>query len=140
MVDPIKVIQKMIYSYYRLIDAAAPVTELKSFFDPVGFEIVEDELIIDSLEEYGRWYETVNRTLFNCKHSIEHIEIVKCGDGYSIATIQMRFTAKTAFQNGNTAESICVDAQIKWKLRHDSNTNRLYIVKYYISKKQLIIA
>ncbi len=39
------------------------------------------------------------------------------------------------FEFNNPAKPIRVNPQIEWKLRHDADTGRHYIVKYHVFKR-----
>lgn len=119
-----EMIKNFVKNYYTLLDNYAAIEKLQDFFYE-DFKIIEEPMIIDNLEEYALWYESVNNLFSKREHTFEIIQIDAIEDGFYVL-MNMNFLGIK-----NTEETK-VNARIKWHIK--TQNENLSIKRYEILK------
>ena len=125
-------IVNLIHEYYNKLDESLPLSEFMDLINWNTFEMVNGDLIINSLDKYSNWYSDVVTSMFNKKHIIEKLTIEENSNGNHTVNMDMHFSANQWTPGHARSEDIIVLGKIKWQVSRHPETGQMRIDKYYI--------
>jgi len=125
-------VRQLVTEWYKDLDVHAPLVDLVAKVSVQGLEMRFPEATLNTVAEFGGWYEGVIRTFFDEVHALRELEIT-IPEGGNRADIKLVVYWEASRWNPPAAHSerLLIDAYQTWVVER-SETSGLPVVKTYI--------